>query len=92
MLNMRDYSVYKFSIKEILEGKAANSISIIKLDLISKLNISMDWLNRILNARIGSRVKLDHTQLIIFSDVLDCNIDDLITERCKLNIRKAYSK
>lgn len=85
---MKDYSIYKFSIKQILESKAGHLIPVIKKDLERKLGITRDWLNRILNARVNSSIKLDHVQLSIIADVLKCNIDKLITKKCRLKIRE----
>ncbi len=89
---MKDYSIYKFAIKQILESKAGHLIPVIKKDLEKKLGITRDWLNRILNARVNSKIKLDHVQLSIVADVLKCKIDDLITKKCRLKIRQKANK
>ncbi|MEM6321444.1 MAG: hypothetical protein AAF960_27550 [Bacteroidota bacterium] len=89
---MKDYSIYKFAIKQILESKAGHLIPTLKKELMQKLDISRVWLSKILNARVGSKIKLDHIQLSIFADVLQCSIDDLITPKCRVKIRQKLKK
>lgn len=85
---MTDYSRYKFAIKQILESKAGHQIPQLKEELEEKLGISRTWLNKIINARVGSRYKLDHVQLVLISAVLNCSIDELITKEGKEAINK----
>lgn len=85
---MNDYSQYKFAIKQILESKAGNKIPLLKMELMQKLGITRTWLNKILNAKLDSKIKLDHIQLSIVADVLKCKIDKLITKKCRVAIRK----
>ena len=89
MSNRKDYSVYKFAIKQILESNAGIKIPILKKELMEKLGITRTWLNKIINARVNSSIKLDHRQLVIFSKVLKCSIDKLITKQCKDAIIKS---
>jgi len=86
---MKDYSIYKFAIKQILEAKAGVKIPKIKLELMAKLSITRTWLNKIINAKVGSNIKLDHEQLVIISKVLKCSINKLITSQCKDAIIKS---
>lgn len=88
MPNMKDYQLYKFAIKQLIEGKPANRIPDLKQELITKLAISYDWFSKIINAKVDSAIKLDHIQLSIVADVLDCSIDALITPQCRTAIRK----
>ena len=68
-------------------SKAGHQIPQLKEELEEKLGISRTWLNKIINARVGSRYKLDHVQLVIISTILNCSIDELITKQCKEDIK-----
>lgn len=87
---MKDYSIYKFAILQILEGKPANQIAALRKELMQKLGISRAWLSKILNARLNSSIKLDYKQLAIIADVLKVKIDALYTKQCRMNIRAEY--
>lgn len=89
---MKEYSKYKFAIKEILESKPANKIQFIRKEMIDRLDISRTWLSRIINARIGSTIKLDHIQLLIIADILKCKIDKLITKECRMKVIEETEK
>lgn len=86
---MKDYSLYKFAIKQLLEALPANQIPKIKRNLLLQLGISYDWFSKIINAKVDSAIKLDHIQLSIVADALDCSIDALITLQCRTAIRKS---
>ena len=91
MFNMKNYSKYKFAIKQILESKSGNTIPTLRKELMQKLDVSSPWLSRILNAKLDSKIKLEHEQLVKIADTLNCDIDKLITEQCRLKIRKSVA-
>lgn len=86
---MKNYSQYKFTLKERIlcfEGMSAKE----KRDEIKKkMGWEKYWLSKVEGAKLTSRIKLEHEQLTVLADCLNCTIDDLINPKCKEVVLKS---